>query len=79
MNYTVYVIKNSQSKLYKGITTNLEKRIRYHNSNFGEWTKNKGPWNLVYKERFTNKTEALKREKFFKTGKGREFLKKIVE
>jgi len=36
-------------------------------------------WELIYKEEFDNKTEALKREKWLKTGVGREYLKKILE
>jgi len=37
-----------------------------------------GHWKLIYKEEFENKTEALKREKWFKTGVGRDLLKKNV-
>lgn len=44
----------------------------------GRWTKLRGLWKLVYKEEYTTKTEALKREKFLKSGKGREFLKHII-
>ncbi len=34
---------------------------------------------MIYKEEFDTKQEALQREKFFKTGKGREFLKQMIE
>ena len=33
-------------------------------------------WKLIYKEEFESKTEALKREKWLKTGTGREYLEK---
>ncbi len=77
MFYT-YIIQNPDGILYKGSTENLEKRIKQHNAGHSRWTKNKGPWKVVYKEKFNLKSEALKREKFFKSGKGRAILKKIV-
>uniref|UniRef100_UPI00404871ED GIY-YIG nuclease family protein n=1 Tax=Flavobacterium sp. TaxID=239 RepID=UPI00404871ED len=36
------------------------------------------PWQVIYVEFFTTKSEALKREKFLKTGNGREFIKEVV-
>ena len=75
--YTVYIIQNPQGILYKGHTNNLERRIREHNisnSRFSRYTKNKGPWKLIYQECFSTRKEAMKREKYFKTGKGREEL-----
>lgn len=32
------------------------------------------PWKLIYQEQFESKAEAIKREKFLKSGKGREWL-----
>jgi len=78
MKYIVYVIGNDKGQLYKGLTTNLEKRLYYHNSGLGNWTKFRGPFRLVYEEGFASKTEALKREKFLKSGQGRELLKSKV-
>ncbi len=50
----------------------------YHNQGLSNWTKSRGPWTLVHSEQYENKTEALKREKFLKSGKGREYLKSII-
>lgn len=74
--YYAYVIQNAQGKLYKGFTSDIQKRIHQHNSNegFSSYTSNKGPWKLVYAEEFDTEKEAREREKFFKTGKGREFI-----
>jgi putative endonuclease len=77
--YTVYIIQNNEGLLYKGVTVNLLQRVRQHNTATGKWTSKKGPWNLVYSEIYTTKTEALKREKFLKSGKGRELLKKLLD
>ena len=78
--YHVYVIQNPKGILYKGYTSNLNKRLEQHNADdgFQSYTKKKGPWTLVYKEEYTNEDEAKRREKFLKTGKGREFLKKEI-
>lgn len=75
MIHIVYVLQNPEGFLYKGVTVDLEKRLRYHNSGLSVWTKKKGPWQLVYREEFDTKSAALKREKFLKSGRGREFLK----
>ena len=82
MNYLmfyVYVIKSENSdKTYIGQTSDLEKRLRQHNdlgNNFSKYTKrNKGPWKLIYKEEVSTRSEALRREKFLKSGKGRELI-----
>jgi putative endonuclease len=38
------------------------------------YTKKHMPWELVYYESFETRSEAMAREKFFKTGKGRDWL-----
>ena len=78
--YYVYVIESKEGLIYKGMTDNLEKRLVEHNNKeLSFWTKRGTEWKLIYKEEFDNKTEALKREKWLKTGVGREYLKKILE
>lgn len=78
MKYTIYVIQTKDGKLYKGVTSNLQKRLENHLYGMSTWTKNKGPFKLVYSEENYSKSEALKRERFLKSGKGREFLKKYI-
>jgi putative endonuclease len=77
--FFVYIIQNPQGLLYKGFTTDIEKRLSYHNNNLGNWTKCKGPWKLVYYECFEDKSIALKREKFFKSGVGRGYIKRLLK
>ena len=79
MGYYVYVLRSQTSgKTYIGQTKDLEKRLWAHNSGLSPYTKGRGPWGLLYHEEFETRGEAMKREKFFKTGKGREFLKEII-
>ena len=74
--YYVYVIHSEKAaKFYVGQTRNLEKRIDKHNYGNGRYTSDKGEWKLMYFEEFESRGEAMKREKFFKTGKGREYWK----
>jgi putative endonuclease len=75
--FKVYVIKSqSRGTYYIGQTEDLERRIKEHNEGLlGKYTKEKGPWVLVYTETYETRSEAMKREKYLKTGVGREFIK----
>ena len=67
-------------KLYKGATSNLQKRIIRHNSGGSKSTAHRKPFVLVHVEQFEDKSMALKRELDLKTLEGGskliEFLKK---
>lgn len=73
--YWVYVIKNREGKIYIGQTKDIEKRILYHNKGWSRYTKKKGDWEIVLKEGYNSRREAIKREKELKTGRGREYIK----
>lgn len=77
--FFVYILQSEKSgKYYTGHTNNIDVRLNEHNSNLSFSTKNKGPWKLVYAEEFATRSEAMKREKFLKSGKGRELLKQLM-
>ncbi|WP_421805920.1 GIY-YIG nuclease family protein [Flagellimonas sp.] len=74
--YYAYVLKSLvDGRLYKGHCENLEKRLKEHNAGKTKSTKGYTPWKLVYFETFTSKQDAIERERYFKTGKGRDYLK----
>lgn len=77
----VYVIKSLKNNtIYVGYTENLKKRIVDHNSgNGGDYTSRNRPYKLIFYEAFSNKTDAIKDEKFFKTGYGREVLQEKIK
>ena len=78
MRYFVYILKSiSFDKWYIGSTANLEERIKRHNSGRSTFTKKFKPWSIFYTEEFSTRTEALKREYYFKSPKGFLELKKI--
>ena len=80
--YYIYVLfSKSTGKLYKGFTHDLKIRFIQHNNKRVTSTKSGSgvPWKLVYYEAFVNKTDALREEKFLKSGKGKERLKFLLE
>ncbi|MDU4890595.1 MAG: GIY-YIG nuclease family protein [Clostridium sp.] len=59
----IYIVRCSDDTLYTGWTTNIEKRIKCHNSGKGaKYTRCRLPVELVYFETFEDKSTALKRE-----------------
>jgi putative endonuclease len=73
----IYVLKSGKDgSLYVGSTNNLEQRILYHNKGYSLSTKSKVPWVLVAVEAFDDVSVALKRERFLKSGRGREVLRR---
>ncbi|MBI4065463.1 GIY-YIG nuclease family protein [Candidatus Gottesmanbacteria bacterium] len=82
--YTTYVIQSESSgRIYIGESIDWRKRLERHNSPLkskkGSYTRlNKGPWKLIYKENFTTRKEALRREKELKSYRGRDFIKQMM-
>jgi putative endonuclease len=65
--YYVYIIYSPRLNIYyKGISQNPEKRITEHNNGLSIFTANRGPWELIYLEKISTKSEALIREKAIK-------------
>ncbi len=63
MGWVVYVLRCRTGQLYTGCTTDLERRVREHNSGAGsKFTKSRLPVVVVYREELRNKSEALRRE-----------------
>ena len=63
MSWYLYVVKCQDASLYTGITTDIPRRLKEHNSKKGAfYTKNKIPVELVYQEAIHNQSEARKRE-----------------
>ena len=75
----VYAIQSlKDGRIYVGMNEDVDKRIFQHNSGHTFSTKGFCPWKLIYTETFPNRIEARKKEKYFKSGIGKEFLKSIV-
>jgi putative endonuclease len=77
--YTVYVLKSlKDGRQYAGYTKDINRRLVEHNSGKTESTNRRRPFILVHAERFDDLEKAKSREKYLKTGKGREEIKSIL-
>ena len=75
----VYSLKSlKDGHLYIGMSKNPEKRLLEHNSGMTKSTKLKKPFKIIYKEECLSRDNARKKEKYLKSGFGREFLKQFM-
>jgi putative endonuclease len=78
--YTVYILKSSVTdKYYIGQSSNIKKRLLYHNSGYSKSTKAGIPWELVYSENFVIRKQAMNRELEIKKYKSRAMIEKIIK
>jgi len=77
--FYVYVLRSIDfERNYVGFTKDITIRLKQHNSGYTKSTKPYKPWKLLFFETYSTKIEAINREKFLKTGKGRAFIKKYL-
>ncbi len=75
MQYVYVLISLNDRRLYIGTTNDLKKRLAKHNSGYVLATKNRRPFKLIYYESYSELSDAKRREKFLKGGKGHNELK----
>ncbi len=77
--FYVYVLQSETTHHhYTGYAADLAQRVGQHNAGITKSTKNRGPWKLVYQEQYESRAEAMRREKFLKSGQGREQLADLI-
>jgi len=75
----VYAIVSLTNKeIYVGMALSAEKRLKEYNNGKNRYTKGLRPWKLFKIEYFPDWKEARIREKYLKSGAGKEFLKSLV-
>ncbi len=75
--FYIYVLRSQKSGYrYIGQTSNLKRRLKEHNAGLTKSIRFQLPFRLVYIEEVPYRDEARRREKFLKSGKGREWLDK---
>lgn len=63
MSWLVYILKCSDDTLYTGITNDLERRLKAHEEGRGaKYTRGRGPFDLIYQEKYSDRSEATRRE-----------------
>ena len=76
--FTVYILKDTDNKLYKGITNNIRRRLSEHKRGKTQTTARMKNFELLYKEEYNNFEEARNRELYFKSATGRKFIKNNI-
>ena len=76
MYYVYILISLKDHNLYTGFTRDLKTRLKNHNDGKSLSTKGRLPTKLIYCEMYCNKKDAENREKFLKSGRGREVIHK---
>jgi len=74
--FYTYILKSQKDgRYYYGSTSDIDKRLKIHNAGKVRSTKSRRPFVIHYLETFESKSEAIKRENFFKSIDGYNFLK----
>ena len=79
MYYVYALLSDKDNNFYIGFTENIEQRLDEHNTGKNVSTKNRRPFKLIYCEGHTSKFDALRRERYFKTTKGKATIKQILK
>ena len=72
------IVSEKDNRIYVGFSSDFEKRLKEHNAGKTKSTKGFRPWKLLYKEVIKGRIEARKKEKYYKSGIGKEFLKSLL-
>jgi predicted GIY-YIG superfamily endonuclease len=72
------IVSEPSGEIYVGIVLNAVKRLKEHNHGKNRYTKGLRPWRIMYIENFPDWISARQREKYLKSGVGKEFLRSLV-
>ncbi len=76
--FYVYVLRSSKTgRRYVGSCEDVAERLNRHNAGHSKSTRHGVPWVLLHTESFATRAEAMKREQYFKTGRGRDELAQL--
>jgi len=76
--YFVYAIQSlSRNYIYVGLTNDLGRRLGQHNQGREITTRSYAPFRILLSEQFATRAEAREREKYLKSGSGKEYLKSL--
>ncbi len=73
--FTIYALCFETDRIYVGMTGNLQQRISYHQRQKVKSTKHRGLFTVVIIEQCPDRISARAREKYWKSGYGKERLK----
>jgi putative endonuclease len=76
--YTYILQSDASKRYYVGHTQDVQGRLAYHNANYSKSLKNRGPWRLIYQEKFASRADAMRRERQIKSWKDRAMIGRLV-
>ncbi len=76
--YTYVLLSEKDKQFYIGFTNDLERRLKEHNQGKNISTANRLPIQLIYFEGHLSKKDAMRRESYFKTTKGKTTLRQML-
>jgi len=75
MHHTSVLLSEPARRFYTGYTADLRKRLAEHRQGRVRWTASRQSLRLVYYEACLSPEDALRRERFLKSGKGKRYLR----
>ena len=77
--FFVYILQSLKDfSFYVGECDDLDKRMSKHFDGMSKYSATKRPWRLVYFEKYSTRSEAIKREKEIKRKKSRKFIEDLI-
>lgn len=76
--YYTYILENPKGKMYIGYTSDIKHRLMQHNTGAVTFTRNKGPWIILYQKHFNLKIDAEKYEKYLKSLKSPKYIRATI-
>jgi predicted GIY-YIG superfamily endonuclease len=68
--YRVYIVRNPQLRHYIGLSDDVTRRVEQHNHGVSQWTRSRGPWELIWTSDSLSLSNARKLENLLKRQKG---------
>ena len=79
MCFYLYILRSqTTNRYYVGQTQDIDSRLTYHNANYSKSLKNRGPWQLVYREEYATRADAVRRKRQIKRWKDRDMIDRLV-
>ena len=76
--FQVYVLRSTKTgRRYVGSCQDFEERLRRHNNGESKATKHGVSWTVLHVEKCETRAAAMKKESYYKTGRGRQELNQL--
>ena len=78
MHYAYILLSLKDHQLYIGYSTDVFRRLEEHNRGYNSSTEYRRPLKMIYYEMHLSKNDAVRRERYFKTSKGKATLRQML-